>query len=489
MGKMHVLHVMTEAYRTGGHTRAVEGWIRNTADIAVHSLLTTTQQSPLPEGLASSIVSTGGWYRSLAVLSSNLLHRSVLLRQISRNWADVVVLHVHPSDALPIVAFGIEGGPPVILFNHADHVFWLGTSVADVVADFRPLGQRLTLTRRGIGNSRILPIPILKVNSGSSYESVRKQLGIKSDMTMLLTIGNSYKYTPFAGYDFVGTMVKILRRNPKATLVAIGPRHYGRWAKASALVEGRIRAIGLQTCLEPFYAGADIYLASFPFSGLTALLDAGARGVPVIGLCIPEAPMLSGADDISLDKLDTHVSSLEEYTALVERMIAEPTLRDQKGAQIKKHIKATHFPPGWNKFLDDLLQSLPTKHNVRLPNAVSTQIDSADIFLAGFQATLSLRRTVLHSFSKSVRTHVKYLPAHERVKSFGEVLREISDMQTWLSKSSLYEGTLFIFDLLPPKIKLAIKSNTYITCIQAKIGQISCVRRLFSPTRTLSDNS
>jgi len=436
----------------------VEAWIRNTADIAVHSLLTTTQLGSLPDGLASSIVATGGWYRPLAALSSNLLHRSVLLRQISRNWADVVVLHVRAFDALPNVAFGIEGGPPVTLFNYSQHAFWLGTSVADIVADFCPLGQRLTLTRRGVRNSRILPIPLLKANSGPGYEAARKQLGIANDTLTLLTIGTEYKYTPFAGYDFVGTMVKILRRNPEATLVAIGPRHHGRWAKASALVNGRIRAMGWidHSDLELFYACADIYLPGFPFGGLTALLEAGVRGIPVIGLCIPEAPMLCGADDISLDTLDTHASSLEAYTALVERMIAEPTLRNQKGTQIKERIKATHLPPGWNNFLEDVMGALPTEHTVRLPYASNLRVDSTDSFLAAFNAGSS----VPHSFSRLVRAHAGYLPTRERVRSFLEVLLQgTSATQTLLSKASLRERALLVFDLLPLKMTLAIRSK------------------------------
>lgn len=71
MGKAHVLHVMTSPYRSGGPRPIVEAWIRNTADTAVHSLLTTTQLGTLPDGLASSIGATGGWYRPLAALSSN----------------------------------------------------------------------------------------------------------------------------------------------------------------------------------------------------------------------------------------------------------------------------------------------------------------------------------------------------------------------------------------------------------------------------------
>lgn len=461
LGKKRILHIMTKAYRMGGHTQVVKGWIRNTADTSVHSLLTTDQLSPLPEGLASSIVTTGGWSQSLAALSSNLLNRSVLLQQISRKWADLVVLHVHPFDALPILAFGVRGGPPVILFNHADHVFWLGTSVADVVADLRPTGQQLTLTHRGIRNSRILPIPILKTNSGLSYETARKQLGIENDTPVLLTVGSEYKYTPFATYDFVSVMVKILRRNPKATLIAIGPRHHGRWAKASELVGGRIKAMGSidRSDLELYYACTDIYLPSFPISGLTALLEAGLRGIPVIGLYIREAPILCGADAISLDTFDTHPSSLKEYTALVERMITEPTIRNQKGTEIKERIRAMHLSPGWNNFLDNIIRSLPIEHNVRLPDASNPPMDSTDIFLAGFEATHSSSRLVPHSLSTSARTHVRYLPTESQVRIFLEVLQRTNGVQT--TKMLLYETALWGFDLLSPKMKLAIRENSF----------------------------
>ena len=122
------------------------------------------------------------------------------------------------------MAFGVSEGPPVIFLNHADHAFWLGASVADVVANLRPSGQKITLCRRGIKNSKILPIPILKAEPTPDYEVIRKQLGIKKDKIVLLTVGDQFKYTPFGGYDFVSIMEKLLRRNPNVILFAIGPK-------------------------------------------------------------------------------------------------------------------------------------------------------------------------------------------------------------------------------------------------------------------------
>jgi glycosyltransferase involved in cell wall biosynthesis len=421
--KKHVLHVMTEGFGSGGHTRVVSAWIKNTLDTAINSVVTTVQLGPLPDDLASSIAASGGKYLSLAAFSSNLLTRSFLLRQLSRNWADVVVLHVHPSDAIPIVAFGVAEGPPVIILNHADHVFWLGASVADVVANLRPSGQKIALGRRGVKNSRILPIPILKANPTSDYEVIRKQLGIKKDKIVLLTVGSESKYTPFGGYDFVSIMEKLLRRNPNVVLFAIGPRQNGRWAEASARVGGRIKAMGLINWseLHAFYACADIYVEGFPLGGLTAMLEAGVRGIPIIGVRIPEAPIL-GSDDIAIEKFDLHVPSLESFTTSLECMIAQPSLRSQKTAQVKQSIERIHFLPRWNDFLDDVMQSLPSEHTPKLADSSNLSQDNTDIFFAGLQAAMLENQYFQHFFNMMLVKHAKYTSRNKRIMNILEML-------------------------------------------------------------------
>lgn len=436
VGKTRFLHVMTESYKSGGHTLVVAGWIRNTCDIAVHSLVTTAQESPLPETLASSIAASGGWYQSLTAISSNLLERSLLLRQLGRNWADVIVLHIHPFDALPTVAFGIEEGPPVILLNHADHVFWLGASVADVVIDLHSSGQSISIKRRGIRDSKILPIPLLRASSTSSYDAARKQLGIKNDEIVLLTIGSEYKYVPFAGYDFVDVMVRILERNPKVTLFAIGPRHQGRWAEASALVGGRIKAMGSidWSDLHTFYASADIYVESFPMGSVTAFLEAGVRAIPLIGLHLQMVPHLSGADDVAFENLNVHVSSPEAFTKSLEHMIANPSTYTQKTRHTKASIQAKHFPPGWNSYLDNIMRSLPSKHSVRLPEIQNNQIDDTDIFLAGVDAAILSHERIQNTFARIMLEHAMYLKkmelSREQARNFLETLLKTDSIKT-----------------------------------------------------------
>ena len=49
-----------------------------------------------------------------------------------------VILHVHMYDVLPILAFANgDFNRPVMFYNHADHLFWLGASISDLVVNFR----------------------------------------------------------------------------------------------------------------------------------------------------------------------------------------------------------------------------------------------------------------------------------------------------------------------------------------------------------------
>ena len=46
--------------------------------------------------------------------------------------ADLVVLHAHNIDTIPMFALaGMKNRPRTVLLNHADHSFWLGVDFVD----------------------------------------------------------------------------------------------------------------------------------------------------------------------------------------------------------------------------------------------------------------------------------------------------------------------------------------------------------------------
>src|SRR5262249_10954323 len=156
----------------------------------------------------------GGSVRSLNCEQS-LLAISRDLRQHAANHADVVVLHTNPEDVIAPVAFGVSAGPPVLFVNHADHLFWLGVSVADLVVDIRDAGHRWTREHRGVREARIVPIPLtnpdlVRTSRAQLKREARKALSLPDDRVILLTIGDGYKYVPSGGLNFLSAAQSIL---------------------------------------------------------------------------------------------------------------------------------------------------------------------------------------------------------------------------------------------------------------------------------------
>jgi hypothetical protein len=266
-------------------------------------------------------------------------------------------------------------------------------------------------------------------------------------MTVLLTIAGEERYLPFAAYDFLGTVTKVMLRNPKTMLIAVGPSRVGRWAESSALVNGRIIPMGERTNLDLYYASADIYLPSFPLGGLTAMLDAGLRGIAVVGMHLMEAPHLSGADDLALDGLSTYASTIKDYVASAEQMIAEPSLRREKGRMLQECVRRVHVPPGWNDFLENVLRSLPGEHEVQTPSP-NQAIEISDVFQAELDALVSSDYTLVESFA----AHASGLPRMKRAEaSLGFIVQALSQPKS--TRLRFVKACDITFRLLPREMR------------------------------------
>lgn len=409
VSRQKVLHVLSIAFPTGGHTRVAERWIQNTQHRATHAVVITGIGDCSPQWLGDAAEASGGWLMKLDSRLPGLLDRAKALRDIAREWADLVVLHTHPNDPLPILAFGVESVPPVIYFNHADHVFWLGASIADVVADLRPAGQALTRSRRGGVSSGLLPIPLVPPKSAGDRTAARNQLGLGEKTTVLLSIASSYKFAPLGGFDYLELHRRVLARHPDTVLLAVGPSDTGRWAEFRSATAGCIRAFGEQSDLTLYHAAADIYLDSFPFASLTSMFEVGLLEKPVIGLTNPVSPIHSG-DDISLNRCETHLSTREDYEEELHRLITDRGLRDERGRAVAQGIKDDHVPPGWDSYLDKLMTMVPARHAPAPLNDVRQEPDMDDVFLACIQQAAGMSAHVYDFLAM----HIKYLPIGDR---------------------------------------------------------------------------
>jgi len=367
-GPKRFLHVLTEAYELFGHTKLCRRWIEIDPTSARHDVVLLAQRDQAPTNLRHSVEARGGKLTRLD-RTQPLLKRAQQLRELAYAEADVVVLHVHPFDLLPNVAFGISGGPPVVYVNHADHEFWVGGAVADLVLDIRESGQEWTRALRAIPRTQILPIPLEEdpillggpESVAALRREVRQSLGVNDDEMLLLTIGSARKYLPMQGLSFLEAAEHILQRCPKAKIVAVGPKPVAEWQAVSQRTGGRLLAVGNQSDLGRFHAAADLYLEGMPAGSLTALLEVCLAGVPCVRAPAQVRPPHSsdGSAFASVEQPESVAAYVDEVVALVN----QPATRRTRGERLQRQVRDTHCEGGWSKLLAEIVSALPQVHS------------------------------------------------------------------------------------------------------------------------------
>jgi hypothetical protein len=353
----NVLHVLTKALSVGGHTRLVSRWIEHDAE-RVHSVVLTRQEGdPIPGFLEDSVLRSNGKISLLDEKPGGLLRRAKRLRRIAGR-ADLIILHIHPYDVVPIIALADRpNGPAVVFLNHADHVFWLGYSVSDLVAHVREGSLNTSLERRGITAERccVLPIPLRLPSRTLSRADAKRVLGLDPTAIVLLSVASDYKFQTNGPPSFASVLLPVLQEHEKAVMVAVGPSHRGDWAEAAKKTKGRVRAVGINEDPGCFFQAADIYLDSFPFGSLTSLLEAGSHGLPLV-YSHPYATALSllRCDDLALESNGNAGVGLDAYRHKISELIKCADVRQRLGGSIKQSIVNTHMTPMWKDFLSSL---------------------------------------------------------------------------------------------------------------------------------------
>ena len=379
------LHVMSAAYVRGGHTRVVARWIETCAVHApseVHSILISMQKDvPLPEWLGHSAAKTGG---EMIKLSPGLpwLQLAAELRSRSMEF-DAIVLHIHPNDPLPNIAY-YDQPRPVLFFRHADHVFNLGLDVARVVADIRPLGRAMSVrfcakTPRKV----MLPLPLVDGGHISRGKAeARKKLGLPGDAIIALTIGEPYKFRPMHEYSFSALVKSLCEGNPRVFILAIGLSESDPFPGLGRSVGGRFMPVGVvadRDLLELYYRAADVYMDAYPSGSLTAALDAALHGVPVQRFCVPNQCML-WPDAATLDPVMRADSNQDEYVARVLEWLKWPEeKRLELGGRFRNAVLQDHCGASWkSKWLDPAIVALISPCDLLNSRPNGSQRDESD---------------------------------------------------------------------------------------------------------------
>jgi hypothetical protein len=370
-----VLHVLTQAYPTGGHTRWSDRIIR--ADLArTHSVVLVGQgTAPIPAWLRRSVAESGGSFEVLA--PGPILQRAIRLRRLAAD-ADLVFANIHPHDAASVLALADPRlRPPVAALNHADHTFSLGAAAWDLLVDFRSSGQALSLRRRGTDPRRslVLPLPVDPPEALPGRELARRALGIGPDEVVLLSAGSAWKFDPqeLRGEPtFPDVLVPIVAADPRLRLFVLGPLNHGRWADAARRTDGRLLALGTRTDYCVYQFASDVYLDPFPMGSLYSLLEPGSRGLPVISYAQwPDEAAVLMCDSPGIDAGRIVAHDAADYAALLKRLVDDPEERRRRGRALADAILRAHSGPGGLERLDALAAAAPIAREARLSDVTA----------------------------------------------------------------------------------------------------------------------
>jgi hypothetical protein len=356
-----VLHVMTQAYLTGGHTRWTDRLIRSDTARS-HSLVLTHQQGlPVPAWLRRTIAASGGRVHELS--PGTFSDQVVALRSMAFG-SDLVVANIHPQDVVAVAALGdVAARPPVAMLNHADHTFWLGIGAADMLVCLRDSGRRLALRRRGADATRVavMPLPVDQPELLPTRETARRCLGIGDEEVVLLTCGSAWKFDPFGlrgQPSFPEILGPIVAADERLRLYAVGPLPVFPWADAARMTGGRMQALGTRTDLADLQRATDLYLDPFPAGSLYSLLEPAALDIPAIALRQwPDGADVLMADSPGLDGVRPVARDPDEYRAMVEALVADPIARRDAGRALGERVRGIHAGAGWHAGLEAVIEA------------------------------------------------------------------------------------------------------------------------------------
>lgn len=367
--KHSILHVMTRCYCSGGHTRVVERWINHSDVSEKHSVILLSQgEEPIPQWLEDAVKKHSGDF--IVLNEPNQMQRAYQLRQIAANY-EHIVLHVHMDDGTPIIAFGVENFTnPVILFNHADHVCWVGISIADVVTDIR-YNTKSTEYRRA-NKAMFLGIPSaanMEMNEISAVEkhTCRNQLGISDKEFVVISTADNMKYRPIGQYDYVRALLPIVKKYDVHILSIGGNPDELYWQQAYRESQGRIEALGTisnKDTYSSYLKAADLYVSSFPFASFTAMMDAAQIGLPCLQLQVLHQHNTTWAIDECENQSIMWSNSIRTMRKQIIRFMKDDVYKVKLLQETQRWLHSYANISDWKTRLQRLYTECPSIHHV-----------------------------------------------------------------------------------------------------------------------------
>jgi hypothetical protein len=370
--KRRVLHVATRVMRSGGHSRVLDRWLRSDRNSS-HAVVLTSQLEDIPQFISATSAEFDIPIIKLPVRSRRV-RRAADLRWLSQQ-ADIVVLHQHPEDSIPLCAFSTMNCPPVIFWNHAHYWFSFGPTIADVTMNaqeyFGNLSKKFRYSRQ---QSLIRGVTGIVCESIPNKASAKQELGFSPASKILLAMGNPSYFTPVPGTDFFSAVDRVLDRDTTAELLLVGPDADSPYV-AAMRNKNRVRACGMVADPVPYYVAADYVLESFPHTSTGSFLEAICIGnaFPIAAFSAEEHILSFKLDQFEGDVPRTRTAN--EWVETVCNALSDLDLARLQATRISHRLREAD-----RKFPESIEAAyslaLSGKHN---PGPIGKGIDIPDV--------------------------------------------------------------------------------------------------------------
>jgi hypothetical protein len=443
-----ILQVGTQMAAVGGMSKMLCHWVRADSE-RTHSLVLTQHRGPTPEFVSDAFAAAGGRVEHLCRRPGGPIEWALRLREIARDY-DAVVLHTHCEDIVPIIAFAEpEKHPPVLVLNHADHLFWFGPSICHLAINLRDAAQDLAIARRGLAPARNILMPTLSesIARTRSREAAKRELGVSPDTILLVSVARKLKYKTLNGVSFADIHAPILEAHPNTALLVVGANEPEDWAPVRARFGDRLRSTPELPNPKIYFEAADIYVDSYPFVSSTSLMEAAGYGAPSVTIFMaPDEARIFGINHVALVGSVMQAGSFDQYRDMLHQLIRDPAMRERVGEEARIAIAKEHNTPGWKRWLEAVYAralELPSLDNramlegVEAPHFGEPDLRHEDMF-GGAWPTI-----------ERVKSYMAMLPPHQHWAHWNEV-RRAGAFSSPLNAAS---------HLLPEWLKRAVKDG------------------------------
>ncbi|URR35479.1 hypothetical protein NBE99_12720 [Thermosynechococcus sp. HN-54] len=303
------VHIITETYETGGHTRlltaTVREQIKQNQDVAV---FVTRRVDPLTLNFLNQIkckvYCLGGKNKFFELVTKGK-----------------VMSHIHHFDIYTAVSLWFSKEKyhfDIYFINHADHVFNYGHSICNSILEVSGYGYYRTEALKHYQAHHLVGIPLNTVH----LKKIQYRPNYRSNdqkFFSILTIAGGDKLRPTQEWNYPLFINQLLDNfdNNRISITIIGQSGEEPWWKKGYVSQKKLEKVKFIKSLpyEKLYKDInlyDAYLDSFPFTGGTVISEIAAIGVPIYAPKLP-CQGYSIADKVRSDSLDIVMQGIKDH--------------------------------------------------------------------------------------------------------------------------------------------------------------------------------